>query len=65
MHHRSRDQGEGVCIGGGGASKERYASRRGSASKGVGQTPPTRALQDTVTKRAVRVLLECILVFVL
>ena len=32
----------------------------GSASMGVGQTPP--ALWDMVNKRAVRILLECILV---
>ena len=29
---------------------------------GIGQTPLSRVLQDTVNKRAVRILLECILV---
>ena len=37
------------------------ASKGGSANRGVGQTPH-QILRDAVTKRAVRILLECILV---
>ena len=48
----------------GGASKGEGVHPGGSASKGLG-TPPPRALQDTVNKRAVRIPLECNLVFVL
>ena len=36
----------------------------GSASRGLGQTPPPQILQNTVNKRVVRILLECILVSV-
>ena len=49
MHHRSHDQG-GLHLG-------------RSASRGVGRPPEVHGiLQDTVNKRAVRILLECILV---
>ena len=42
------------------------ASRRGSASGGLGRPPsPHGILRDTVNKQAVRILLECILVFIL
>ena len=73
MHHwsQSHDQGGlhpgGICIQGGRC----LHPGGGSASTvgglhlgGVGKTPPPpRALQDTVNKRAVRILLECILVW--
>ena len=61
MHHRSQDEGglspAGLPPGG--------SASRGSASRGVytrGVDRPPWALWDTVNKRAVRLLLECILV---
>ena len=66
MHHRSHDQG--VCIQGG-------LPPAGSATVGIDRPPvlagggwadppeDTEILQDTVNKRVVRILLECILVF--
>ena len=59
--------------GGGSASRGRGSASRGCvciqwgcASRGVGQTPSPETygiLRDTVNKRAVRILLECILLF--
>ena len=46
-------RGRGLCIEGG-----------GSASKGVGRSPPHRILRDMVNERAVHILLECILALV-
>ena len=69
IHHRSHDQGGlhlgglppwGICIQEGGLIP------RGSASRGVGQTPlPQRHMRlwDMANKWAVCILLECILVF--
>ena len=59
--------GRGVCIwevgsasrGGGGGS----ASGGSASRKGVGQTPPHRIRCDSVNEGALRILLECILVF--
>ena len=50
-------QGEGVCLQGG------LPPGRGLHPGGVGRPP--QALRDTVNKREVRILLECILVFTL
>ena len=67
----SASVGEGVCIQGGrgSASKrgdvciQRGWARGGGLHQGVGQTPlPQHGLRDTVNKRTVRILLECILV---
>ena len=48
--------------GGGSASNRGSASKGGLHSGGVGQTHPNRVPRDTVNARAVRILLECILV---
>ena len=55
MHHRSHDQG--ICLPGG-----LHQGRPPTPRKG--RPPPTiRILRDTVNKRAVRILLECLLVW--
>ena len=53
MHHRSHDQ-RGVCI--------QEGLHPGGSASGEGLGRPPRALQNTVNKRTVRILLECILV---
>ena len=55
------------CLHLGGLHPGGICIQRGSASRvcirGVGQTPPSpRILRDTVNERAVRILMECILV---
>ena len=60
-------RGRGVCIQGGSASGEGSASRGGLPPRGVClqgglQTGVGGILRDTVNKRALRILLECILV---
>ena len=57
MHHRPHDKGQGVCIQGG------SACMRGVYIWGVGEIPQEAILRDTVNKWAVRILLECILVY--
>ena len=55
----------GDCIQGvGGLHPEEglYPGGRGSASGGVGRPPPNRIPWDMANERAVRILLECILV---
>ena len=51
-------QGGPACKGGGGVCIQGVYIREG----GVGQTPPHQILWDTVNERAVRIILECILV---
>ena len=51
----------GVCIQGG--LYLGWSASRGSASGGSTRPPPNREHQDTVNKRAERIILECILVF--
>ena len=65
MHHGSHDQG--VLHPGGSASRavciwERSASGGGLHQGGGGWAGTPPALQDTVNKRVVHILLECILV---
>ena len=51
----------GVCLGGGGISQ--HVLDRGIVCRRVADTP-SRILRDTVNKRAVRILLEYILVII-
>ena len=59
--HSVHGGGESACTGS--LYPGKSAPGRGGLHPGVGKPPPHWILRDTVNERAVRILLECILVF--